>query len=319
MAVTRRGIPIRVWCWPGNSSDVTLLAQVRADLRDWKLTRVVWVTDRGFASADNRRLLQRGGGHYIQAEKLRGTAEAAAALARAGRYRTVAGNLRIKEVRPRPDDGVMTDRFVICHNPEQADRDAAVRARLVAQLEQTIDGSDALSTTKRAELRGQISTMPGLNRYLRVTAGGLLRVDRQAIRSEAHLDGKWLLRSSDPSLSAEDIAAGYKQLIEVERGWRDMKTHLDLRPVYHRKEDRIRAHVLLCWLALLLIRVTEDAVGDRTWRRIREELDLLHLGVFAGNAGRVVQRTELTPGQHQIMRALDIDKPPRFLNITPGI
>jgi hypothetical protein len=95
MAVTRRGIPIRVWCWPGNSGDVTLLAQVRADLRDWRLTRVVWVTDRGFAFADNRRLLQRGGGHYIQAERLRGTAEATAALARAGRYRTVAGNLRI--------------------------------------------------------------------------------------------------------------------------------------------------------------------------------------------------------------------------------
>jgi len=68
MAVTRTGVPIRTWCWPGNTADTSVMGQVRADLRDWKLTRVVWVTDRGFASAQNRRLLQRGASHYIQAE-----------------------------------------------------------------------------------------------------------------------------------------------------------------------------------------------------------------------------------------------------------
>jgi hypothetical protein len=71
MAVTRSGIPIRVWCWLGNTTDVTVMAQVRAELLDWKLTRLVSVTDRGFASAANRRLLQRGGSHYIQVEKQR--------------------------------------------------------------------------------------------------------------------------------------------------------------------------------------------------------------------------------------------------------
>jgi hypothetical protein len=316
MAVTRTGIPIRTWCWPGNTADTSVMAQVRADLRDWKLTRVVWVTDRGFASAANRRLLQRGGSHYIQAEKLRGSAEGEAALARPGRYRTVAGNLRIKEVKPRPDQGVMADRFIVCHNPEQAERDAAVRQRMVELLTAKLEGSDALSKTKRAELRGKISTMPGLNRYLRVTAGGLLRIDTAAARRETHLDGKWLLRSSDPSLSAEDIAAGYKQLLEVERGWRDLKTHLDLRPVNHRKEERIRAHVLLCWLALLLIRIAENQLPTLTWRRIREELQTMHVGQFTGSAGQVHQRTELTAAQRDILRALQVAEPPRFLQLT---
>jgi Transposase DDE domain len=316
MAVTRSGIPIRTWCWPGNTTDNAVMAQVRADLRDWRLTRVVWVTDRGFASAENRRLLQRGGGHYIQAEKLRGVGEADAALARAGRYRAVAGNLRIKEVKPGHDQGVLADRFIVCHNPEQADRDAAVRERLLAQLTEKIAGSDQLSSTKRAELRGALRTMPGLHRYLRVTPGGLLRVDAAAVRREAHLDGKWLLRCSDPSLSPEDIAAGYKQLLEVERGWRDLKTHLDLRPVHHRKEDRIRAHVLLCWLALLLIRVAENAIPTHTWRRIREQLQTLHVGLFTGNAGHAHQRTELTAAQRDILRALDVAEPPRFLQLA---
>jgi hypothetical protein len=316
MAVTRTGIPIRTWCWPGNTADTSVMAQVRADLRDWKLSRVVWVTDRGFASAANRRLLQRGGSHYIQAEKLRGSAASPSALARAGRYRTVAGNLRIKEVKPRHEQGVMADRFIVCHNPEQADRDAVVRQRMVELLTAKIEGSDALSKTKRAELRGKLSTMAGLNRYLRVTASGLLRLDTAAVKRETHLDGKWLLRSSDPSLSAEDIAAGYKQLLEVERGWRDMKTHLDLRPVNHRKEERIRAHVMLCWLALLLIRIAENQIPTLTWRRIREELQTLHVGEFTGNAGQVHQRTELTAAQRDILRALQVTEPPRFLQLT---
>lgn len=312
MAVTRTGIPVRVWCWPGNTNDSALIRQVKTDMRDWSLGRVVWVADRGFASAENRRFLQQAGGHYILGERLRGgTPEADVALARQGRYATVAGNLQVKEVNINADD-----RFVICFNPDTAERDQQVRERLVAQLTDKIDGSDQLSATKRAELRGVISTKPGLNRYLRVTGGGLLRVDQTAIKQEERLDGKYLLRCSDPKLSAEDIALGYKQLLEVERGWRDMKTTLDLRPVYHRREDRIRAHILLCWLGLLLIRVAETTTGH-SWTKIRAEVDRVHVGVFTGPAGTFRQRTELSQPQRAILAKLHIGELPRVLDATP--
>jgi hypothetical protein len=313
MAVTRTGIPIRVWCWPGDTGDSPLIRQVKDDLRAWKLGRVVWVADRGFASAKNRRYLQRAGGHYIIGEKLRGDSpEAAAALARQGRYRTVAGNLRVKQVVV--DDGTMRDRFVICHNPDQAARDATVRDRLVARLVEAIAGTDQLDSDKRVAIA---ATAPqGLRRFLRTTKSGLLRVDRSAVAAEAKLDGKFLLRTSDPTLSAEDVALGYKQLLEVERGWRDMKSVLDLRPVYHRLEDRIRAHVILCWLALLLIRVAETKAGD-TWRNLRYELDRCHLGVFTGPDGTVRQRTNLSDNQQAILRALNVDAPPRFVDVDP--
>ena len=224
MAVTRDGIPLRVWCWPGNTSDSALIRQVKDDMRHWSLSRVVLVADRGFTSAENRRYLRKGGNHYIIGERLRsGSPEADAALSRQGRYQEVAENLRVKEVRIAEDE-----RFVICHSPEGAERDAAIRARMIAQLKELIDGTDTLSKDKRAELRGVISTKPGLNRYLRVTPGGLLRVDASKAKAEENLDGKYLLRTSDPKLSAEDIALGYKQLLEVEtskpqcchsRGW----------------------------------------------------------------------------------------------------
>jgi hypothetical protein len=150
-----------------------------------------------------------------------------------------------------------------------------------------------------------------------VTPAGRLRIDRAAIRVEEHLDGKFLLRTSDPTLSAEDVALGYKQLLQVERGWRDMKSTLDLRPVFHWKEDRIRAHVVLCWLGLLLIRVVENGTGD-TWRNVRDELERMHLGTFAGSSGTCRQRTETTAGQRALLTALGLPEPPRFHSLEPA-
>ncbi|MPZ12895.1 MAG: IS1634 family transposase [Chloroflexi bacterium] len=316
LAVTREGIPIRVWTFPGNASDQELIRHVKDDLRAWKLGRVVWVADRGFSSAENRRSLQRAGGHYIIGEKLRSEqAEAQAALALPGRYHTVAGNLEVKEVVL--DEGTMRDRFVVCRNPVEASRDAAVRDRLLEQLEVATCGSDERSPEARAELACRLREKPVYRRFLRVTRAGLLRIDRGAVVAEARLDGKFLLRTSDPTLSAEDVALGYKQLLEVERAWRDMKTTLDLRPVYHRKEARIRAHVLLCWLALLLIRIAENATGE-TWRTLRWELEKLHLGRFFGPAGEVSQRTETTSRQAAIFKALGVAEPPRFFGLVPA-
>jgi len=310
MAVTRDGIPVRVWCWPGDTSNSALIRRVKDDMRDWSLSKVIWVADRGFSSAENRRYLRKGGGSYITGEKLRsGSADAQAALSRQGRYKDVAGNLKVKEVKISDEE-----KFVICFNPEAAERDAAARARMIARLEETIRDSDQLSRDKRAELRGVISTKPGMNRYLRVTPGGLLRTDAAKAKAEENLDGKYLLRTADPKLSAEDIAVNNKQLLEVERGWRDMKQVIDLRPVYRRREDRIRAHVTLCWLALLLARIAENTTSQ-TWPELRRELDKIHVGTFTGPAGTFQQRTELTRARRGILKALQIDAPPRVYQL----
>ena len=218
--------------------------------------------------------------------------------------------MRVKEVRVSD-----TERFVICHNPDAATRDAHVREQLVAQLEELIAGSDTLPVMKRGELRGKISTKPGLNRYLRITPSGLLRIDKTRCKTEANLDGKYLLRCSDPHLSAADIARGYKQLLEVERGWRDMKQILDLRPVYHRLEHRIRAHVVLCWLALLLIRVAETTTGQ-TWASMRRELHRLHAVTFTGPTGTFRQRTDPTKPQLDLYAQLGLPLPKKIIEIT---
>ena len=215
------------------------------------------------------------------------------------------------------DQGARTQRFVICHNPEQAERDQQVRTNLVAHLKQLIDGSDGWTGRRRDELVGSLKTKPGLRRYLRRTRSGLLRIDHAAIKRETHLDGKWLLRTSDLTLTPDDLAAAYKQLLAVERGWRDFKGALGLRPVFHHREDRIRAHIQLCWLALLLLRVIENATGD-TWRNIRHELDRMHLVTLATDAGHVAQRSAITPGQQTVLRALKLPEPPTYFGLIPA-
>ncbi len=314
MAVTVEGVPVRCWTFPGNTSDQAIIRTIEDDLSGWMLNRVVWVADRGFNSLANRAYLQNGGGHYVVAEKLRNASgEVRAALARPGRYHVAAGNLEVKEVVV--GDGERRQRFVVCHNPEAAARDRQVRANLVAYLTTQIAGTDEWTRSRRDELAGRLRTTPALWRLVRRLSDGEFRIDKAAIAREAKLDGTWLLGTSDDSLTPTDLALAYEQLLEVERGWRDMLGALGLRPVFHHREDRIRSHVQLCWLGLLLIRVIENATGD-TWCNVRNELDRMHLVTMESTEGRVAQRTSTTPAQAEILAKLEIAEPGRFLDFT---
>jgi len=140
-------------------------------------------------------------------------------------------------------------------------------------------------------------------------------IDRAKIRDEQRLDGKYLITTSDDTLSAEDVALGYKNLLEAERGFKDLKGTLLLRPVFHRREDRIRAHALICYLALIVIRVCELRAGD-TWRTIGDTLSTIKQGRFRSGDGEFTQRTELTDSQRHLLKALGVPEPPRVGHIT---
>jgi transposase len=318
-----------VWCWPGNTQDQTALAQVKDDLRGWKLGRVIAVVDRGFSSADNLAYLRRAGGHYIAGMRMRdGNALVEHALSRQGRYQQVRDNLRVKEVRLEATD----QRFVICHNPQQAERDKLQRQQAVARIQAELARitaqreRDRAKTTPKARDKAEAAHVkaecelrdhPTLGRWIRQLKSGRLVIDRAKVKAEERLDGKYLLATSDPDISAEDAALGYKNLLEAERGFRDMKTTLLLRPVFHRLERRIRAHVLICWLALLLTRVAERASGQ-TWRRIERETSRLAQVTLAGEAGTVAQTTPLRPAHKAIYQALSIEPPPRVSAFEPA-
>jgi hypothetical protein len=210
MAVTRDGIPVRCWTFPGTTA--AIIRTLKDDLGGWGLRRLVWVADRGFASAAHRAYLTRGGGHYIHAEKLRHTnSEAVAALARSGRYRGRQPAGQGSPRRPRrerrrrrrgPDPAVRRLPQPRSRRPRrrgayQPGHPPATAHRRLRHLECTAPRRAGRLPQGQARLR----------RYLRRTPGGLLRIDHTAIKREQHLDGKWLLRTSDITLLPDDLAA----------------------------------------------------------------------------------------------------------------
>jgi len=314
MAVTKEGIPVRVWSWPGNTADSSVMKEVHRDLSGWGLHRVLWVGDRGFTSAENRKLLQTGGGHVLFAEKLRGVKDNAEALARPGRFATVTGNITVKEAWV--GDGATRRRFIIVRNPAEAVRDATTRERHLRRIQTELAAIGKKSGDAKLAAEGELLAHPVLRRYL-VRRGGDLAVNKKTVTAEAKLDGKFLLSCTDDNLPAADAARLFKGLLDVERGFRDLTSVLEVRPVYHRKEDRIKAHVTLCFLALVLIRVAENHTGH-TWPSIARELDRIHAVDLAGSAGTVRQRTQITPDAQAILDACTVPAPPLILATAPA-
>ena len=309
LAVTREGIPVRCWVLPGNQHDSQSVAQVQQDLNNWKLGRVVWVMDRGMTSDENRRVLQKAGGQYILGEKLRGNHLSEMALSHPGRFKVVADNLHVKQVYV--GEGTGRRRYVVAYNPQQAEADRITREKNLERLRCELE---VLNAKKRKKPQCRLLLHPSMGRYVKELKSGKLKIDLAKVKQEEALDGKFLLSTSDESLSVEDIALGYKQLLEVERAFRTLKNSLSLRPVYHSKDDRIRSHVLICWLSLLLVRLAEVET-EISWAAIRRIMQQLHLGEFLNEKNRVLRHTALTADQTNILKKLRITPPRPFLEL----
>jgi transposase len=320
LAVTRGGLPVRCWAWPPDTADASVVDEVQRDMAGWRMSRVVWVMDRGMAGARQRQALQRGAGQAIIGERLRSDEKVIAeALSRPGRFQVVRDNLEVKEVVV--EEGSLKRRFVVVRNPDQAVRDREVREAQLKRLEEEIARLNAQRAKRRSAPKTYtravcaLKSDPALGRYVRELKSGQLRIDRAAVRKEEKLDGKFLLSTTDPSLSAEDIALAYKQLAEVERAFRTLKHTLELRPFNHRLPERIRAHVLLCWLALLLVRVIETETGS-TWERLRDELEQIHRVDLRTKDGVVRMVTELGADQRKTIKTLGIPPPRKMQKIS---
>ena len=313
LAVTREGIPVRYWVLPGNQNDAKCVQQIQKDMNDWKLGNVIWAMDRGMTSEENRKTLQRAGGQYILGEKLRGPHLNEEALNRGGRFKVIRDNLHIKEVYA--GEGSGRRRFIVAYNPEQAEHDKHIREKNLERIDAELKAMDKMSEKPFLKAKYALLAHRSMGRYLKELKSGKLKVDMAKVKQYEKLDGKYLLSTSDDSLSAEDVALGYKQLMEVERAFRTLKSTLSLRPVYHTKDDRIRSHVLLCWLSLLLVRIAELET-EMTWPRVRTEMERLHLEKFLHKDGHILQYTELTKNQRNILKKLKISPPKKVQTFT---
>ncbi len=313
-AVTRTGIPVRCWVWPGNTSDQEVIKTVKKDLNSWRLGRVVMVQDTGFNSEENKKLLQTAGGHFIMGEKLRQGRNAApvSALSKRGRYSTMDNGLEIKDI-VLDEDSEARRRYVLVRNPDEAKRDALKREDIVKESERRLEELKQLDGEPHEKATCALRSHNVFGKYVRQTKTGKLRLDKAKIQNEAQYDGKYLISTSDLGISAEDVVRGYKQLFEIERVFKDMKHLIDIRPVRHRLDERIRAHVLLCWLGMLLIRIAEQET-DTTWFNLKKTLSTLQVGILKTLEGDILQTGQIQKETARVFKALKIKEPATFLD-----
>jgi hypothetical protein len=290
LAVTRDGLPVCHWVFPGNTVDVTTVAQVKEDLRGWQLSRCLFVGDGGMVSEENLKTLRLGGGKYIVCMPMRrGDEVTKEVLTRPGRYKRVAENLEVKEVTV--GDGERRRRYVVCHNPDEERRQRRHRAKVLDELGAELLSLRALDGGCHSKRVCELRASGRYGRYVALNDKGQAQIDRAKVHAEERLDGKFVVHSNDDTLTSEDMALGYKQLMRVEQAWRTLKTGLRMRPVFHWAPHRIHAHVALTVLALLLERVVERACGD-TWRNVRDDLRQIKLAQLLSPDGEVWQVTE---------------------------
>jgi transposase len=219
LAVTRDGMPVRSWVLPGDTADVSTVARIKEDLRGWRLGRCVFVGDAGMYSAANLDALSKGLGRYILAVPMRKVKDVEV-LKRPGRYKQVADNLQVKEVWV--GEGERRRRYVLCLNPEEAERQRRHREVVLAEIEAELA---LLAERDEDHPKAACGLMASrrYGRYLGTDGRGQPRLDAAKVKAAAAFDGKFVITSNDDSLSAEDLALGYKGAWIIESCFRRMK------------------------------------------------------------------------------------------------
>src|SRR5271165_5780865 len=317
LAVTRDGMPVRSWVLPGDTADVTTVARIKDDLRAWRLGRCVFVGDAGMYSAENMAALSRGLGRYILAVPMRKVKEIELeVLTRPGRYKPVADNLQVKEVVV--GEGERRRRYVLCLNPEEAERQRRHREQVLVELaaernllrEREEDHPKAACTLLTSRRYG---------RYLSADYLGRPRLDAAKVKAAEKFDGKFVVLTNDDTLSAEDVALGYKGGWIIESCFRRMKqTGLEVRPMFHWTPRRIEAHVRLCVLALQMQRAAEIRCA-LPWSRIVHELAGLKAVRYRAGDRTIVQRSKIADSLGEILKKIGISTPKQILSVSDPV
>jgi transposase len=239
------------------------------------------------------------------------TGEPVEALSRGGRYIAYDEGREMKEVKIGEEGAANYRRYVVVKNPEMARRDKINRDDIVVEVERRLAKLKALEGDAHHKAECELRAHKTYGRFVTQTPKGRLSVNRDKIAQEERCDGKFMVSSSDHSMSAEEIMYGYKALCAIERTFHDMKHVLDLRPVCHRVSDRIRAHVLLYWLAVVLVRVAESATGE-TWSALRLDMGRQLLGTFQCKQGELQHVSRPSPSQMAAFNACHVAPPPKI-------
>ena len=224
-------------------------------------------------------------------------------LSRAGRYREVyPEGVSSKDPSPLKVKEVLVDdrRYIVCSNDRQARKDATDRQAI----------TDALKEKIKNDPKSLVGNK-GYRKYLKIDRGSVFINDKK-IAEEARFDGKWVLKTNT-MLTAEQVALKYKELWQVEHVFRDMKSILDTRPIFHQRDETIKGHVFCSFLALVLRkeldRRLEKAGHDFEWTDIKQDLKALQEIIIEDNGKKLAIRSECRGVCGKVFQAVGVTIP----------
>jgi len=306
MVLDSEGYPVCCEMWPGNTADVKTLKVLAKRLkRRFGIERMCVVSDRGMISKETIAELERESIHYILGVRMRKSLDITPEVLEGGAYEVVHGPRQGRKdpspllVKQRVING---KRYIVCENPEETKADAETRARILESLkDKLLYGDNALVGNK------------GYRRYLSAAGENHFTIDEKKVASDARYDGKWVL-TTDTDLPAAEVAIKYKQLLLVERIFRDMKSVLDTRPIFHQRDETIRGHVFCSFLALVLRKELEQALehsGHRfEWEDIKRDLRALQETTIEDNGKRITVRSRAEGCCGKVFGAVGVALPP---------
>lgn len=306
-----KGFPLCCEIWPGNTADVNTLLPVANRLRKrFGVEKMCIVADRGMISQGTVGAMEANGINYILGVRMRRVNHVKReVLSRAGRYQEVVPEINLsKAPAPLRVKEVMHNdtRYIVCLNPRQARKDKADRDTIVESLRDRIkSGAKTMIGNK------------GYRKYLKVTKG-TIKIDNLKVMEEERYDGKWVL-TTNLNMPADRIALKYKELWMVEHIFRDVKSILETRPVYHKVDETIRGHVFCSFLALVLRKELDmriEAIGETVeWLQVKQDLKRLHEVVIEQSGRKIALRTEALGDCHKVFKAIGMALPPTIREI----
>ena len=300
VVMSREGVPLACEFWPGSTSDVKALKKTIQVLKKrFRIGRVILVCDRGMMREENRRQVEESELDYIFGVRMRLVKEVREkVLSCGGRYHSVLDNLRVKEVR------LQERRYIICHSQEEEEQDRRRREHIVRQLEEKIATQG---------LKGFMANR-AYKKFL-IVKGKKVSLDHKRIEEEARFDGKFVLMTNT-SLSSEEVVGGYKSLWQVERAFRTLKNVLKVRPVFHWKPERVKAHVFANFLALYLMvclqKKLKEAELKLSWDGIKRDLEAVKAIKLELEGQPYLLRTELRGVANDVFNAVGV-RPPKVV------
>jgi transposase len=301
MVLDQDGRPISAPAWPGNTTDDRTIGPVAESLKHrFGVDKVTLVADGGMVGKKNIEEIEKLGFSYILGVKMRLEKKMAAeVLSRAGRYKEVAENLKVKEVVH------AGKRYIVCQNPAEAEHDRTSREAMVADIERKIAGSPS-------SLVGN----SGYRRYLK--RGSRPEIDWAKVRQEEKYDGRWVL-ITNTDLPSEEVALCYKELWRVERTFREAKATLATRSIYHQSDSYILGHVFVSFLALLLMHELKRRTESQfEWDQVVRDLEALY-EVEVDQDGKLWRlRSPLQGIAGKVFKAAGVAVPPSAREAKPN-